>query len=109
MGLGMYTIPHFHKMYRRYFNASNLKDFYLKMNDVHAQLTREYPGIKPPTFTYEDKGDVLFMNYRSTRGLFDYFEGVVKGAAQFMKERVEVTVKPLDKNTARAEIRFLKS
>lgn len=49
MGLGMYTVPQFHKMYRRYFNAKNLKDFYLKMNDIHAQLTREHPGIKPPT------------------------------------------------------------
>ncbi|WP_051434497.1 methyl-accepting chemotaxis protein [Desulfonatronum lacustre] len=108
IGLGMYTVPQFHKMYGRYFNAKNLKDFYLKMNDIHAQLTKDHPGIKPPNFTYEDKGDVLFMNYRSKRGLFDYFEGILKSAAQFMKERVDVTVKPLDEHTARAEIRFHK-
>ncbi|SDB03229.1 methyl-accepting chemotaxis sensory transducer with Pas/Pac sensor [Desulfonatronum thiosulfatophilum] len=109
LGLGMYTVPQFHKMYRRHFNARDLKQFYLKMNDVHARLTNEHPGIKPPTFTYEDKGDVLFMNYRSQRGLFDYFEGILKGAARFMKERADIAVKPLDDTTARAEIRFFKS
>lgn len=51
---------------------------------------------------------MLFMNYRSKRGLFDYFEGILKSAAQFMKERVDVTVKPLDEHTARAEIQFHK-
>ncbi|GAB6058204.1 methyl-accepting chemotaxis protein [Desulfonatronum parangueonense] len=109
LGLGMYTVPQFHKVYRRHFSARDLKQFYLKMNDVHARLTREHPGIKPPSFTYEDKGDVLFMNYRSHRGLFDYFEGILRGAARFMKERADITVKPLDETTARAEIRFLKS
>ncbi|TVQ98825.1 MAG: PAS domain-containing protein [Desulfovibrionales bacterium] len=107
LGLGMFTVPQFHRMYPRSFKAKSLKDFYLKMNDIHAQLTKEHPGIKPPNFTYEDKGDVLFMNYRSKRGLFDYFEGILLSAARFMKERVEVVVKPLDENTARAEIRFV--
>ncbi len=107
MNLGVYTMPQFHKMYRRHFNAKSLKEFYLKMNDIHAQLTREHPGINPPNFTYEDKGDVLFMNYRSKRALFDYFEGILKSAATFMNEKAEIVVKPLDEHTARAEIRFL--
>ncbi len=107
MGLGVFTMPQFHKMYRRYFSAKNLKDFYLKMNDIHAQLTKDHPGINPPNFTYEDKGDVLFMNYRSKRGLFNYFEGILNSAAKFMNERAEIVVKPLDSHTARAEIRFL--
>lgn len=108
LGLGMFTVPQFHKMYRRYFNAKNLKDFYLKMNDIHAQLTKDHPGINPPRFTYEDKGDVLFMNYSSKRSLFDYFEGILKSAANFMNEKVDIVVKPLDEHTARAEIRFRK-
>jgi methyl-accepting chemotaxis protein len=77
------------------------------MNEVHAQLTKDQPGIKPPTFTYEDKGDELFMNYRSSRGLFDYFEGILLGAAAFKGEQVSVAIKPFDETTARAEIRFL--
>ncbi|MEF2145890.1 MAG: methyl-accepting chemotaxis protein [Desulfovibrionaceae bacterium] len=104
--VGRFTIRRFHEMYPRYFKNENLKQFYLRMNDVHAQLTKAQPGIEPPNFTYEDKGDVLFMNYRSKRGLFDYFEGILKGAAEFKNEKVQIKVIPLDDETARAEIKF---
>ncbi|WP_207262278.1 methyl-accepting chemotaxis protein [Desulfovibrio sp. Huiquan2017] len=107
IGLGRYTVVRFNELYPGYFKKDSLKDFYLRMNDVHAQLTKSQPGIKPPKFTYEDKGDVLFMNYRSSRGLFDYFEGILLGAADFKGERVEIAVKPFDDQSARAEIKFL--
>lgn len=104
--LGRFTVVKFHELYPRHFKDESLKEFYLRMNDVHAQLTKDQPGIKPPNFTYEDKGDELFMNYRSNRGLFDYFEGILLGAADFKGERVTVKVKPFDETTARAEIVF---
>jgi methyl-accepting chemotaxis protein len=107
IGLGRYTVGRFNELYPGYFKKDSLKEFYLRMNDVHAQLTKAQPGIKPPKFTYEDKGDVLFMNYRSSRGLFDYFEGILLGAADFKGERVEIAVKPFDEQSARAEIKFL--
>lgn len=107
LGLGRYTVIKFNEMYPGYFKDEPLKDFYLRMNDVHAQLTKDNPGIKPPKFTYEDKGDGLFMNYKSSRGLFDYFEGILLGAADFKGEEVSISVKPFDDETARAEIVFL--
>ncbi|MDD3310820.1 methyl-accepting chemotaxis protein [Pseudodesulfovibrio sp.] len=107
LDLGRFTIGKFHEMYPGYFKDESLKSFYLRMNDVHAKLTKATPGIKPPDFTYEDKGDDLFMNYRSSRGLFDYFEGILLGAAEFKGERVRVRIKPFDETTARAEIVFL--
>ncbi|MGE4422672.1 MAG: methyl-accepting chemotaxis protein [Pseudodesulfovibrio sp.] len=107
VGLGRYTVIRFNELYPGYFKKDSLKDFYLRMNDVHAQLTKTQPGIKPPKFTYEDKGDVLFMNYRSNRGLFEYFEGILLGAADYKGERVEIAVKPFDEQSARAEIKFL--
>ncbi|WP_338666655.1 methyl-accepting chemotaxis protein [Pseudodesulfovibrio methanolicus] len=107
IGLGRYTVVRFNELYPGYFKKDSLKAFYLRMNDVHAQLTKAQPGIKPPKFTYEDKGDVLFMNYRSSRGLFEYFEGILLGAADFKGERVEIAVKPFDEQSARAEIKFL--
>ena len=107
LGFGRATVKAFYKNYRRYFKDESLKAFYLRMNELHAQLTKDQPGIKPPNFTYEDKGDVLFMNYRSKRGLFDYFEGILNGAAEFKGEKVQIVVKALDAETARAEIRFL--
>ncbi|MGL1862601.1 MAG: methyl-accepting chemotaxis protein [Pseudodesulfovibrio sp.] len=104
--LGKYTVVKFHEMYPVHFKDESLKTFYMRMNDIHAQLTKDLPGIKPPNFTYEDKGDDLFMNYRSARGLFDYFEGILLGAADFKGERVSIQIKPFDETTARAEIVF---
>jgi methyl-accepting chemotaxis protein len=107
LAMGLFTVPRFHAMYRRHFKDEPLKKFYMRMNDIHANLTKDQPGINPPNFTFEDKGGTLFMNYRSKRGLFDYFEGILIGAARFKGEDVEVVVKPLDATTARAEITFL--
>jgi len=106
LDLGRFSVIKFHEMYPGYFKDESLKEFYMRMNDVHAQLTKDQPGIKPPNFTYEDKGDDLFMNYRSSRGLFDYFEGILLGAADFKGEKVTIEVKPFDDTTARAEIVF---
>jgi len=107
LDLGRFTVGKFNEMYPGYFKDESLKSFYLRMNDIHAKLTKANPGIQPPNFTYEDKGDDLFMNYRSNRGLFDYFEGILLGAAEFKGERVRIQVKPFDATSARAEIVFL--
>jgi methyl-accepting chemotaxis protein len=104
--LGRFTIKGFHKLYPRYFKGATLKDFYLTMNDTHARLTRDIPGLEPPRFTYDDQGDRLIMTYHSRRGYPEYFEGILHGAAQYFHEPVTITVTPTDKHTARAEIVF---
>ena len=106
LGFGRFTMKQFGKMYTRYIKAGTLKELYLSIDKMHKQLTKDYPGIKPPSFSYDDKGDVLIMTYRSDRGLFDYFEGILQGAAEYMNQKISVTVTPLDKRSARAEIRF---
>ncbi|MBU1003708.1 MAG: heme NO-binding domain-containing protein [Proteobacteria bacterium] len=106
-GLGLTTVDGFHKLYKRYFRTKDLKKFYMSMNDVHAEVTKDMPGVRPPKFTFEDKGKTLFMNYSSPRALFDYFEGILNGVARFFDQKVKIHVKPLDKETARAEIHFL--
>ncbi len=104
--LGKYTIGQFNKMYKPYFKASTLKEFYLTMNDTHAALTKANPGIVPPRFSYEDRGNKLTMIYKSKRGYHHYFEGILLGAAEFFKTPVTITVQVLDAETARAEILF---
>ncbi|THB62969.1 MAG: PAS domain-containing protein [Desulfovibrio sp.] len=106
LGFGRFTVPRFHSMYRHYFRSQDAKEMLLAMDDIHAQLTRDYPGILPPSFTYENKGNVLVMTYHSQRGLFDYFEGVINGLAEFLGSELSVTVEPLDDERARAEIMF---
>ncbi|MDR3639993.1 MAG: methyl-accepting chemotaxis protein [Humidesulfovibrio sp.] len=104
--LGRYTIGQFHKMYRSYFKAANLKDFLLTMNQTHADLTKALPGIVPPRFSYEDRGNKLTMIYKSRRGYHHYFEGILHGAAEFYKAPVDIRVQIQDRETARAEISF---
>jgi len=103
---GFYTPVRFRELYGRYFKTTDLKEFYLRMNETHAELTKEAPGITPPEFTYEDEGDVLRMTYTSHRGLFRYFEGIINGVADLFGERVEVAVSPRGADTAVAEVRF---
>ncbi|MHC1711552.1 MAG: methyl-accepting chemotaxis protein [Solidesulfovibrio sp.] len=106
LNLGRYTVKGFHRLYPSYFKATALKEFYLTMNDTHARLTRDMPGIKPPKFTYEDKGDTLVMTYHSQRSYPEYFEGILRGAAEYFREPVTITVSGIDKHTARAEVVF---
>jgi methyl-accepting chemotaxis protein len=104
--LGKYTIGQFHKMYRPYFKAATLKEFYLTMNETHANLTKANPGIQPPRFSYEDRGNKLTMIYKSKRGYHHYFEGILRGAAEHFKTPVDISVQVQDPETARAEILF---
>ncbi|GAB6124904.1 methyl-accepting chemotaxis protein [Humidesulfovibrio idahonensis] len=104
--LGRYTIGQFHKMYRPYFKAGNLKDFLLTMNQTHADLTKALPGIVPPRFSYEDRGQKMTMIYKSRRGYHHYFEGILRGAAEFYKAPVDISVQIQDSETARADINF---
>ncbi len=104
--LGKYTIGQFHKMYKPYFKAATLKEFYLTMNETHANLTKANPGIQPPRFSFEDRGNKLTMIYKSKRGYHHYFEGILRGAAEHFKTRVDITVQVQDPETARAEILF---
>ncbi len=106
VALGRSTIKGFKRLYPRYFKAKTLKEFYLTMNDTHARLTKDIPGLMPPRFTYEDQGDRLVMTYHSTRGYPEYFEGILHGAADYYNEPATITVTAPDKRTARAEIVF---
>ncbi|MHC1788925.1 methyl-accepting chemotaxis protein [Solidesulfovibrio sp.] len=106
LALGRFTIKGFHRHYPRYFKGDTLKEFLLTMNDTHARLTKDMPGLLPPRFTYEDKGDRLIMTYVSKRGYPEYYEGILRGAAEFFKEPATITVSHTDPNTARAEVVF---
>lgn len=107
LSLGKYTIQGFKRLYGQYLKAPNLKHFYKEMNAVHDKLASFMPGIQPPRFEYEDQGNTLLMTYCSERALFDYFEGILIAAAEVYRERVKITVTPLDKTRARATILFL--
>ena len=104
---GRFTCKGFQTLYGQYFAAKNLKDFFLNLNALHARLTSIMPGIVPPHFDFVDEGDTLRITYKSDRGLFDYFEGILLASADAFKEPVRVTVERLDRHRARATVVFL--
>lgn len=83
----------FHEAYPSYFERDNLRDFLLMMDEVHAQLTRKITGANPPRLIPTKLGPKqIELHYISTRGLFDYFLGILDGCSEFFKEQLSVDI-----------------
>jgi len=81
-----------------YDEASNAKDFILKLDRVHWIMTRNTPHSKPPRFEYEWQDDkTLIMKYKSHRNLIDFAVGLLKGVGKYYNEDFEVS--KVDENT----------
>ncbi|WP_051294868.1 methyl-accepting chemotaxis protein [Maridesulfovibrio bastinii] len=105
--VGKASLDSFKRMYRRYFKGDNLKELLLSMNEIHKNLTKDNPGLKPPRFEYEDLGDTLIMTYISDRGYGDYFVGIIQAAADYMKEKVKIKSEKTGSGATKATIKFL--
>jgi len=71
------------------------REFLKSLNRVHAQVTRNLPGAKPPRFEFEElPGGALRMHYHSERGLCPVLRGLILGVGiHFNQElRVDETV-----------------
>ncbi|MHC1713845.1 MAG: heme NO-binding domain-containing protein [Solidesulfovibrio sp.] len=62
--------------------------FYPTINDIHARLTKGLPGLMPPRFTDDDKGETRIMAYLSKRGYADCFEGLLRRAQPVARAKV---------------------
>lgn len=90
-----WTIHYAPKIYSSVYNqATNTREFLLKMDDVHVMVTKTIANSKPPRFTYENEGDdTLLINYSSERGLIHLFAGLCKGLAEYFNEPVKIDVR----------------
>lgn len=96
--IGRNNIRTFHKWFPSYFERKSLKGFLMLMDDVHSQLTRLIRGARPPRLIAKELGpDRIEMRYVSKRGMYDYFLGLLEGAAEFFNEKLDI--KELDKGT----------
>ncbi len=91
--IGKSNVYSFHAAYPSYFERHNLRDFLLMMDEVHAQLTKKIEGANPPRLipTRLDAKRIE-LHYISTRGLFDYFLGLLEGCSVFFEEELAVEV-----------------
>jgi methyl-accepting chemotaxis protein len=89
--MGRINIKTFHKDYPAFFNHQNLYHFLKSMNDVHKVVMKRIPGAKPPGLDLDpiSSKEAIFV-YRSKRGMFGYFLGLLKGAAEHFGETLEI-------------------
>ncbi len=90
--IGRANIESFHQWFPSYFEHASLKRFLMLMDEVHAQLTRMIPGARPPRLHARELApNRCEIRYVSFRGMFDYFLGLLEGAAAFFHEKLDVT------------------
>ena len=88
---GIYWVNYYATgIYRPYFgNSKTTKEFLMRMNEVHRQVTNNIENACPPEFEYEQPDEkTLIMTYRSKRNLMDFFIGLIKGVGKYFNEEL---------------------
>lgn len=89
--IGKANTTTFHHNFPAFFEHENLYAFLKSMYDVHVVMVNKLPGAKPPLVQIKaiNKRQAIF-SYRSQRRMFEYFQGLLSGAAEFFNENIEV-------------------
>lgn len=89
--IGIDNVLTWSKDYPAFFKHDSLYGFLKSMNDVHRQVTKRITGARPPVLDLEaiSSREAIFT-YRSKRGMFDYFLGLLEGASKYFNEKIEV-------------------
>jgi methyl-accepting chemotaxis protein len=89
--IGKDNILTFSQNYPAFFRQVNAFNFLKSMNDVHQIVIKRFAGAKPPILDMTPLSDnrALFI-YRSKRGMFSYFLGLLEGVKNHFKESIEV-------------------
>lgn len=107
--IGRTNIETFAKWFPSYFQRYSLKSFLMMMDDVHAQLTKLIKGATPPRLIAKETGEKkIEILYKSQRGMFDYFLGLLEGSAAFFKEKIQIKTLSKDATGMRVEIKLEK-
>lgn len=105
--MGIDNVNTYSKDYPGFFRYNNLYSFLKAMYDIHIVVTKRVPGAKPPILGIEPVGNnVAHMTYSSPRGMFDYFHGMLEGAAKYFKEDIVVDILERTNNFTKISITF---
>ena len=91
---GNYLMTRFTKLYPAFFEEiENTFQFLSTIeNHVHVEVNKLYPDAELPTFDTKQTDDsTLVMEYKSARPFADLAEGLIRGAADFFNENIEVS------------------
>lgn len=89
--IGQDNIQSFSHDYPAFFKHDNVYSFLKSMFDVHVVMTKKFAGAKPPLVLIEpiSSREAIF-SYKSSRGMFDYFLGMLDGACEHFSEKVKI-------------------
>jgi hypothetical protein len=90
---GEYWVSDYGKrVYGRYYvGCTSARQFFEKLGEVHATVTRTMPMAKPPTFQLDWKDDrCLRLHYASHRNLIDLVVAMARGVGRSFKEELKV-------------------
>jgi len=74
-----------------YTDVKSVKEFLLKLDNIHSTMTKRLENAKPPKHSYKWKNEnTLMMGYESNRDLIELFIGAVKGAARYFEDEIAV-------------------
>lgn len=107
LAIGQDNIYTFASAYPAFFYQENLYSFLLSMYDVHVVMVKRLPGAQPPELLIEPVSEQeAVLSYRSKRGMFGYFKGLLAGAAEYFKEDISTTVLESSSEHMKLKIRF---
>lgn len=85
--IGQDNILTFKADYPGFFRRENAYQFLNSMNDLHRIVMKRVSGAKPPILDMEVIGsNKVQFTYRSARGMFDYFLGLLDGVREYFGE-----------------------
>jgi methyl-accepting chemotaxis protein len=89
--IGNYNLKSFAEDFPAFFEHENVYSFLKSMYDVHVVMVKRLPGAMPPLVNIEplSSREAVF-SYKSKRGMFDYFLGMLDGSIERYGEKVQV-------------------
>ncbi len=107
LAVGKDNIKTFFQIYPAFFKKENLYSFLRSMFDVHVIITKRIPGANPPELLISPVSETeAILSYRSPRGMFGYFKGLLAGAADHFKEAIQTEVTASSADSMSIKIHF---
>lgn len=105
--IGKDNIKTFARVFPAFFQSNTLYGFLSSMYDVHVEVVRRIAGAKPPILQMEilSEREAVF-SYQSPRAMFDYFQGLLQGAAEHYKETIQIEVLERTADFMKLKLRF---
>lgn len=90
---GKHLFGRFHALYPSFFeDVASTFDFLARIDDhIHVEVRKLYPDAELPAFDISVEGDVMTMNYSSTRPFGYFAKGLIEGCIDHFGEPVVFT------------------